>query len=52
MLKSNTNLGRVIISNLFLFSIKPYSLPYHGTASTTPDIERHLESAEQSKRIE
>jgi hypothetical protein len=52
MLKSNTNLGRVIVSNLLLFSIEPYSLPYHGTASATPYIERHLESAEQNKLVE
>jgi hypothetical protein len=42
-------LGRVIISNLFLLSIKSYSLGYHGVASTTPNVKRHLKSARSTQ---
>lgn len=42
---------RIVISHLLFLSIEPDTLANHRVASTTPDVERHLESAKVDQPI-
>ena len=42
-------LCRIIVSHLLFLCIKPYTFGNHRIASTTPDIEGHLEPAQKDQ---